>query len=136
MFRVTFPTARRIVRACGVYFLICGLSALFFPASWLWAAGLPTTLSGELVLTFGVIGAFMLSLAGAAFLATANQAHYSGVTVTLMLANICDCVVTLRSVLLGGLPLAQGLVFVAVAGAWSAALLLAYQTPSSHEAKS
>jgi hypothetical protein len=128
---VTTSGARSILRFCVAYFAICGVSAVWFPVSWLWFSGLPTTISNELTLTFGVIGAYMLALAAGAFIASRDPIRHSGLTVTLAIANIFDFFVTLRAVLYGGLPALHGTAFLVVAVLWSTLLLLAWRARES-----
>lgn len=128
MTHLTPHNQQTILRACAVYFVACGLSATYIPSSWLWASGLPTQVSPELSITFGVIGAFMLALAAGAVIASARPAGNTGLILTLAIANALDCVSTVKAVLSGSLPYINGLLFVAVAGAWTAALLLTWRS--------
>lgn len=118
-------SARSILIACSVYFAACGLSATFFPSSWLWVSGLPTTLTNELQLTFGVIGAYLLALAFGAYLASRKPDLHKGVILTLIVGNILDFAVTLRAVVSGLLPILNGTVFLVVTVVWATLLVLA-----------
>jgi len=119
--------ARAILRACALYFVICVLSASWFPASWLWASGLPTTVSTELSLTFGVIGAFMLALGLGAALASRDPAKHYGLVATLVIANLLDFMTTAKTVVQGDLPTVNGILFMLVAALWSAILFVTWR---------
>jgi hypothetical protein len=118
--------AQSILRACVVYFAICGASAIWLPASWLWVSGLPTSVSNELGVAFGVIGAYMLALAAGAYIASKDPVRHSAVTLTLVIANACDFLVTLKAVLQGGIPALNGSAFLVVAVLWTTLLFLAW----------
>lgn len=128
---VNLSGARAVLRFCSAYFLVCGVSAIWFPASWLWSSGLPTGLSNELTLAFGVIGAYMLAMAAGAYVASTNPAQHSGLILTLAIANALDFLVTLRAVLLGGLPALNGTAFLVVAVVWATLLCLAWRAKES-----
>jgi hypothetical protein len=119
--------AQTILRASVVYFGICGASAIWFPTSWLWVSGLPTSVPNELSVAFGVIGAYMLALAAGAYMASRDPVRHSGITATLIIANACDFLVTLRAVLQGGLPAVNGSLFLVVAVTWTTLLFLAWR---------
>lgn len=120
-------SARTVLLACSIYFAVCGLTAAFFPASWLWVSGLPTVLSNELYLTFGVIGAYLLALAVGAYLASKDPCRHQGVIATLFFGNVLDFAVTLRAVVNGLLPVANGTLFLVVTVVWSTLLALAWK---------
>jgi hypothetical protein len=103
---------------CAGYFAVCGASALFWPNSWLYLAGLPVAATNEIVVLFGVVGTYMLALALAATIAACNPQRQLGIIVTLGAANLLDLMVTVRSLALGQLPMLQGLAFCLVALAW------------------
>jgi hypothetical protein len=128
---VILSGARAILRVSAVYFLVCGVSAIWLPASWLWFSGLPTGLSNELTLTFGVIGAYMLAMAAGACVASTDPVKHAGITLTLAIANALDFLVTLRAVLLGWLPALNGTAFLVVAVIWTTLLCLACRAKSS-----
>jgi hypothetical protein len=106
------------------YFWVCGLSAIFYPVSWLAIAGLPTVVTNELALAFAVAGTFMLAMGAAGILAVINPHKQVGLIATLMTANLIDFLVTLRAVVLGQLPMLRGAIFLAVAMAWAVLLAL------------
>lgn len=122
---LSISSASSILVACSLYFFICGLSALFLPASWLWASGLPVAVSTELRLAFGVVGAYLSALGVGAYIASRRPAQHRGVTVTLLIGNIFDFAVTLRAVVQGGLPVLNGTAFLVVTVVWTTLLLLA-----------
>jgi hypothetical protein len=124
---LTTSSARSIVLASAAYFLICGLSAIFLPVSWLWISGLPTQVTNELQLTFGVIGAYMLALAVGSLLCWLNLRGNSGLLLTLAAANALDFLVTLKAVVNHSLPLWNGVAFMVVAIVWATLLTLAWR---------
>lgn len=113
-----------ILWSVTVYFWACGLSAIFYPVSWLAVAGLPTVMTNELALAFAVAGTFMLSMGMAGVIAAINPHKQLGLIVVLMTANLIDFLVTLRAVVLGQLPMLRGALFLAVAMAWAVLLAL------------
>lgn len=114
--------ARSILLAAGVYFAMCGLSALFLPVSWLWASGLPTELSPVTRVAFGVIGAYLSALAIGAMIAARNPHANLGLILTLTIANLLDFIVTLQGIIRGQLPALNGGLFLAVAMIWTTLL--------------
>jgi hypothetical protein len=111
-----------ILWSVTAYFWLCGLSAIFYPVSWLVIAGLPTTLTNELALAFAVAGTFMLTMGTAGIMAALNPHKQLGLIVTLMAGNLIDFLVTLRAVVLGQLPMLRGALFLAVAMTWAVLL--------------
>jgi hypothetical protein len=107
-----------ILWSVTIYFWVCGLSAIFYPISWLVIAGLPTVMTNELSLVFSLAGTFMLSLGVAGIVAAINPHKQTGLILTLMVANLVDFLVTLRAIVLGQLPMVQGALFLAVAMTW------------------
>lgn len=117
---------RNVLWATAAYFTACGASAVFYPASWLFFSGLPTAVSTELGLAFGVVGAYLLALAfGAALSALAPQKH-AGLILTLVVGNVLDFCVTLKAVVAQQLPILNGGLFIAVTIAWAVLLSVAY----------
>jgi hypothetical protein len=119
--------AQSILRACAAYFVACGVSAIWFPVSWLWVSGLPTSVSNELGVAFGVIGAYMLALGAGAYIASKDPVRNSAVTLTLVIANAFDFLVTLKAVLQGGLPALNGSAFLVITVLWTTLLFLAWR---------
>ena len=117
---------KTILWSAAAYFTACGLSAILFPASWLFLSGLPTTLSNELHLTFGVIGAYLLALAFGATMAALSPYRNAGIIATLAVGNVLDFAVTLRAVVAQQLPILNGGVFIALTIGWAWALSFAY----------
>jgi len=105
---------------------MCGLSALFFPISWLWASGLPTTLSPVLTVLFEVLGAYLCALAVGSLIALKNPRDSSGLVLTLMIANVFDFVTTLGALIRADLPPLNGGLFLAVAVVWTTLLSLVW----------
>lgn len=124
----TANTERRwistILWSVTIYFWVCGLSAIFYPISWLVVAGLPTTLTSELALVFSVAGTFMVTLGAAGIMAAINPHKQPALILTLMTGNIIDFLVTLRAIVVGQLPMVQGALFLAVAMTWAVLLAL------------
>ncbi len=113
-----------ILWSVTVYFWVCGLSAIFYPISWLVIAGLPTTLTSELALVFSVAGTFMVTLGVAGIMAAINPHKQTALILTLMAANLIDFLVTLRAIVLEQLPMVRGALFLAVAMTWAVLLAL------------
>lgn len=113
-----------ILWSVTIYFWICGISAIFYPVSWLVVAGLPTILTNELALVFSVAGTFMLTLGVAGIMAAINPHKQTALVLTLMAANLIDFLVTLRAIVLEQLPMVRGALFLAVAMTWAVLLAL------------
>jgi len=110
--------------AAAAYLCICGLSAIAIPQSWLAVAGLSGEMTNEARLAFGVAGTFMLALGCGGVLAAVNPRAHVGLIVTMALANVIDFILTLISTCTGRIPFSRGLLFLAIALAWSFALIL------------
>ena len=119
-------SARTILLATALYFAVCGISASAAPSMWLWASGLATSVSTELQLAFGVIGAYLCALAVGAAIASIDPHKHGGLIITLIVGNIFDFGVTLRAVISGALPAINGALFVAVTIVWSTLLTIAW----------
>jgi hypothetical protein len=119
-------TARTILLSTALYFAICGLSAILAPSLWLWASGLPTPISNELGLAFGVVGAYLSAFSVGALIASLEPRSHSGLILTLIAGNVFDFIVTLRAVVAGSLPTVNGAIFVAVTIIWSTLLTIAW----------
>lgn len=115
-----------ILWSAAAYFAACGLSAILYPTSWLFVSGLPTTLSNELQLAFGVVGAYLLAMAFGGVIAALAPGRHAGVIATLVVANVLDFVVTLKAVVAHQLPMINGGLFLAVTIGWAWALALVY----------
>jgi hypothetical protein len=127
---LSIPSTRTILLSVACYFAACGLSAIFMPVSWLWVSGLPTEISNELGLTFGVVGAYLLALACGSLIAAANPPGNSGLILTLMIANVFDFLVTLKAVMNHQLPKWNGIGFLIVTVILSTLLTLAWRAAS------
>jgi hypothetical protein len=132
---LSIPSTRTILLSVAAYFAACGLSAIFMPVSWLWVSGLPTEISNELGLTFGVVGAYLLALACGSLIAAANPAGNGGLILTLMIANVFDFLVTLRAVMNHQLPKWHGIGFLIVTVILSTLLTLAWRAASKDAAQ-
>jgi len=122
---ITF--VKSILSAFAVYLLACGLSAIAYPKVWLWTAGLPTVVSSELGLVFGVLGVYLISLSIGAFIASRNPSLHRGVILILLLSQILDFLCTLNAVYAGSLPRLQGTVFLVATVVWSTVLSIAWR---------
>jgi hypothetical protein len=107
---------------------VCALSALCAPVSWLWAAGLGTAVSQELALVFSVLGAYLLSLALGAFIASRNPSAHRGVICLLLSSQVFDFLVTVHAVYNGSLPRLPGTIFLVATVVWSTLLALCWRT--------
>jgi peroxiredoxin len=105
---------RRSKLAASVYFLACGLSALFAPGLWWLAAGLPAQ---QVPLLMGVIGTLMLSLSAGALAAAASPSQW-GLPLVLFIACALDALLVLHALLVGTLPALNGLSFLLLDGVW------------------
>lgn len=108
------------------YYLACGLSAIFYPVSWLFLSGLPTTVSNELGLAFGVAGVYLLTMAFAATLAALNPREHRSVILILVAGNALDFAVTLKAVVAQSLPFINGALFIVVTVGFALSLFYAY----------
>lgn len=116
------PVTSSVLMAFTFYLGVCGVSALFFPVSWLWVAGLSTTVSPESALVFGVLGAYLLSLAVGAWLAARNVRAHRGIVWVLLISQILDFLTTVSAVFDGALPRLQGTGFLVVTVVWGTLL--------------
>ena len=118
---------RTVLRASAAYFAACGLSAIFYPVSWLLVSGLPTSaLSSELQVAFGALGAYLLALALGAVVASLSPLNNPGVILILMVGNFLDFCVTLKAVVALQLPTLNGGLFLAIAMTWTVLLGITY----------
>jgi hypothetical protein len=113
-----------VVWAAAAYLCICGFSAIMLPQSWLAIAGLTGELTTETALAFAVAGTFMLALGCGGILAALNPQGQLGLIMTMTIANAIDFMVTLRAVITGQLPTLRGILFLAIALAWTILLIL------------
>ena len=123
---------RNILWSATAYFAACGLSAILYPTSWLFLSGLPLTISNELSLVFGTLGAFLLAIAFGAGLSALAPAKHPGLILTLVVANILDFSVTLKAVVAQQLPILNGGLFIAITVAWAVLLGIAYLNVKRH----
>lgn len=123
--------ARKVLTAFAAYLFICGGSAIFFPASWLWTAGLHTAVSPELGLVFGVLGSYLLSLSIGAWVASRSPVKHQGIIAVLLASQICDFFATLLAVYNGSLPRLSGTGFLVVTVIWSTVLGLAWRASAT-----
>ena len=113
--------------ASTAYFAACGLSAIFYPVSWLLVSGLPTSaLSSELQVAFGALGAYLLALALGAVVASLSPLNNPGVILILRVGNFLDFCVTLKAVVALQLPTLNGGLFLAIAMTWTVLLGITY----------
>jgi hypothetical protein len=118
---------RTVLWSSMVYFAACGLSAIFYPVSWLLVSGLPTTaLSSELQVAFGTLGAFLLALGFGAGIAALHPLKHPSVIVILLLGNTLDFCVTLKAIVAQQLPTVNGGLFLAIAMTWAVLLSVTY----------
>lgn len=117
---------RTVLWATVAYCAACGLSAIAYPVSWLFVSGLPTTMTSELQLAFGALGAYLLALAFGAGIAAVHPLKHPGVIFTLMMGNFLDFCVTLKAVVAQQLPILNGGLFLAIAMAWTVLLGVSY----------
>jgi hypothetical protein len=123
-----------ILKALAVYLLICGVSAIFIPSTWLWAAGLNATVSGELALVFSVLGAYLLSLSVGSLIASHNTRQNRGLVIVLLISQILDFLSTLGAVYNGSLPRISGTLFLVITVIWSTLLGLVLRLGASSDA--
>jgi hypothetical protein len=124
---LSISSARTILLSTSAYLAVCGLSAVFMPVSWLWVSGLPTEVSNELGLTFGVIGAYLLALACGSVIAAAAPDRNPGLILTLVIAHVFDFFATLRAVINHHLPKWNGIGFLVVTVVISTLLTLTWR---------
>lgn len=126
---------QNILRVFALYLLVCGASALFLPTSWLWVAGLQRTLSPELTLVFGVLGAYLLSLSIGAWIASRDIVKNRGLVLMLLSSQILDFFSTLKAVFDGALPRAPGTLFLVTTVIWSTLLAVAMRVRAEGSSK-
>jgi hypothetical protein len=125
--------ARTVMIAFAAYLFVCSISAIFFPVSWLWTAGLNTLISPELGLVFSVLGSYLLSLSIGAWIASRSPAKHRGIIAVLLASQICDFFATLLAVYSGSLPRLPGTGFLVLTVIWSTVLGLAWYTCATPE---
>ena len=123
---------RNILWSATAYFASCGLSAIFYPISWLFVSGLPLTISNELSLVFATLGAYLLALAFGAGVSALAPAKHPGLILTLVIGNVFDFCVTLKAVVAQQLPILNGGLFIAITVAWAVMLGVAYVNVKRH----
>jgi hypothetical protein len=114
--------SRSILTLFSVYLLFCGLSAIFFPTSWIWASGLTAVTTPELSLVFGVLGVYLTALAIGSWVASRAPADNHGVIITLLASQVLDFLFTIKGVFSGALPRLQGTGFLVVTVVFSTLL--------------
>ena len=122
---------RTILMACSIYLMICGLSAIFLPTSWLWAAGLPTDSAPTLNLVFSVLGAYLAALSIGAWLASSDPVDHKGIIIVLLCSQAFDCLCTMWAIYSGSLPVATGSVFIIATVVWFSLLYRCLQNQSA-----
>jgi hypothetical protein len=120
------PFIQKVLWAAAAYFAACGGTAIAYPTIWLFVSGLPTTLSTELGLAFGVAGVYLLAFAFGSLVAALRPTNHTGVILTLVVGNVLDFFVTLKAVIARQLPILNGSAFIAVTVIWATLLAVAY----------
>jgi hypothetical protein len=108
----------RVVFAAGFYFLLCGISALLWPSSWYYLAGISGV---RLDVSLGVIGVMMIALGVSACLTvrgTSDPRSLMPIFVSLLVANLGDLLVVLYYTLQTQLPAFNGICFILVDLTW------------------
>lgn len=123
--------SRQALLACSGYLLLCGLSAIVFPVSWLWVARLTTSLSPELELVFSVLGAYLLALSVGAWQASRAPRDHRGTIVVLLASQIFDFLCTSQAVYAGLLGIVPGILFITTTVVWSVILFLCWRDTES-----
>jgi hypothetical protein len=117
---------RKVLWAASAYFGACGGSAIAYPKVWLFVSGLPTTLSTELELAFGVAGVYLLAFAFGSAIAALRPMNHPGLILTLAAGNVIDFLVTLKAVAAHHLPILNGSAFIAITVIWASLLGIVY----------
>jgi len=94
--------------AISTYYLLCGISAIFFPGIWYWAAAMPDLGSN---VALHVIGGLMLGIAVGSFGCWISPMSQWSMLCALLAANVFDFVIVAWSLWTGTLPLLSGLIF-------------------------
>lgn len=119
--------SRSALIAFAVYLVVCGVSAICFPVTWLWSAGLSTSVSPELRLVFGVLGAYLLALAAGSWIASRHPSEHQGIILVLLVSQVLDFLLTLKAVFDGVLPRFPGTAFLVGTVVWSTLLSIAWR---------
>jgi hypothetical protein len=122
--RHNFTTS--VLWVTALYYLACGVSAITYPKIWLIVSGLPSEVSNELALAFGVAGVYLLTMAAAATLSALNPLTHRSLIFILIVGNLIDFAVTLKAVVAHSLPIINGGLFIAVTVAFAVFLSMAY----------
>jgi hypothetical protein len=89
-------------------------------------------MSPELALVFSVLGAYLMSLAFGAWIASRCPLKHQGVIAILLVSQLCDFFATLLAVYAGSLPMIPGTGFLVVTVVWSTLLGLAASACRNH----
>ena len=111
--------AKKLLTLASVYFAICGITAIFFPQSWYWAAGVG---GEEWNLPLAIVGGMMMGLSVAGFGAVQHLDKAAPVVYGLIAANVCDAAIVISYTSTHALPLINGLILALVDLIWAICL--------------
>ncbi len=105
-----------VLASAGIYFLTCGISAVFWPELWYKAAGLPIV-SNDLALE--VTGGMMTAMGIGALLAAPHHPRNVPIIIMLFAGNFFDLCLIIHAVFVSGaLPLFNGTMLALVDLTW------------------
>jgi len=107
--------AYKVFLLLTVYYLLCGLSAIFLPSAWTIVTGV--NLEG-CPLALELIGVLFLSLGVGAFIAARAPERNIGIAYVLLSANLLDLILVVKAIVLGQLPQLQGAVLFGIDAFW------------------
>lgn len=111
---------RLLLKLSSAYFLLCGATAILWPSSWYFVAGI-TEYSWNLPLA--IVGAMMLGLSAASFFAQARPEESAAIIIGLIVANLIDALIVAYYTFVGPLPLFNGIAFICLDTGWVYALV-------------
>lgn len=111
-----------ILPLATAYFFGCGLTAIFTPSIWYWAAGISPYPSNLLL---GVVGAMMIAIATNLLLSIPNTSSHRAGLIMIFLASLIDCLVVILNVSTNEIPLINGVGLSIIDLAWCGISLLA-----------
>lgn len=114
----------KILALASLYFSICGISAILWPESWYYTAGLIIENDNSTTLVLAVCGGMMVGLAVGGFSSIYFKRDTFSITIALLAANIADLLIVFYMTYNQYLPKVNGVIFGVVDAIWCLLLTL------------